>query len=573
MGLDNEVPKLYLEHLKEHMKRLYDNYDPTQLHNKELGTFRPDCIISDITSEIRKYFARPDHTFRPNSTSVYQITRADFERSLRAMVYGLLCTPEYSEVARWIFLIDTPQEVVVIKAATHQRRQSDSPPYSDEELVRLGIIKHRGSTQIHPDFATKEIWADNFERLWATRPLKPIVGRFFADCLASALTKMTALPAHVIAKVDFIIEGAWPNKGMISSWIGSQRQPETCFIPLTQQMTGEVDVRALLYLLPTFGKQFLLRSDDGDFFAILMLYYLRRVLQGSNIENEAVVWQDRTVNPMILKNPNSPHRFINAMVLFSAIGQMFYTTNPNGTINDLANYVVSTAALFLVNGCDFVDRFVDSYHQHDDGTGNNSGIIIQTKTADGSMQAKQTKKVTRAPPYFSPNRLLNQLYLGGVWRTCFNVTYNKQADIVDVVINYKNFRKCLEDELTIDTRKHPCHDPKYTKRNIKRLRSTLDYWLNGNEKTAQACYQIDSDPNEEGDRGNSTLRYRFEGVRIDPATNKSLYGWRLVPCDPAEIVENSTHQFYIDPEDAATRKLAIRGDLDNMAQYTVFKVV
>jgi len=593
MGLDNGVPQTFFGYLKEKMAEAYDSFDAKQITDEQLpDDYRPDTTIWDVTPCIRKFLKKEDYPFRAKSKAL-EIKQAVIESLFTTDINSFLFMETYKDLSDWIFLIDTPQNVVAIKAVEHEKRTEDFPPYTDNELIQLDILKDKETGRLDPAFGSTSIWADNFDRMWNTKILKPVVGQFFCECLARALLGFKKQQGRV-NQIQFIVEGAWPNENkMVRSQIGSCKMLHECFVPLSQPTAGEVDIKFLSYI--TSCKKFVLRSDDGDWLCLSLLHLLRLVLEGCEISDLPEIWIDRTVNWMVLTGKHKAmFKFNNPSFIFKALGEMIAHSDqeeleddPSKIMQLLAESIISLVGLFLLRGADFVGRFQDLYltakeqeaeqeeRRGGGGAGgdisflftsvSNRSVISAAEAARNSKEAPKKKK-TKAPPYFSAKKLITKLYTSPKWSDTFLIT--KQDRLITSKIDSDAFRKCIQKCLKIDESTHPLQDSRRFVQNVEKLETTLDYWLNANVRMDNVAIASSTKDVDEA----KPLPYRFQYLELDEEKKRPKHGFKLVACRPEEIVENSTHQFYIDLDDQSIRPYCLRDDDEYAKVSTIFRV-
>lgn len=582
MGLDFDVIKSIIGNLLDQSGLAADKRG--LIHGCDLPRdFYPSTIISDMTPELMKTIMAGKSASSYNNTAdngeyTRITTTSVVEMQGRVVTSMLKHHPNFAKVTTWAFLIDTPQDVPVVKACEHAKRVGQA--YSNGELRLMGILPEDQYNYLPVDaFGRDAIWAYDMDRLWSTRTMKPLVGKFFMNCLMRAISEVRQ-ESKAIMNVNVLAEGAWPAKGMIVTTMGSKQQD---FVYLTERPPGEVDLKFLQYLTPAYGKTFLIRSDDGDYQCIILMHYMRLILSGLWEQEELpTIWIDRTVNPMINSNKNNLFRYVNVQGVLRLIRRAHNLDkiNTQKEAQQLASAILAVCVAMVLKKSDFTEPFVESFYDKDAGKkkddegGEDEPPLVEV--VDNSVRNPGGKKSrakktgsdssgSKAPPFFSVAKV-TELSETPQWGKCFHVYMDSTTGYIYLKFDKTALQKVLESQLSIDKKKYPCRLQHFSS-NIRKLKWMLDYWCN-------AAIRINTDTR---DSSPSKVPYRYQGVELIEKKSPNggwkrspAHGWRMVPC---ENVENSTIVFHISQEDAALRAALFKENDAQAQQGEYFKVI
>jgi len=519
-----------------------------------------DCVLSDITSDMMNWINawKQNSLGVPGHPEIIGVLASEVVDRQKTILKSLLAIPSLSTVRNWVFLIDTPQDVPKVKAVEHAERRKD--PYLDSDLRSFAVLVPSPSGDgfvISPTFVSDSIWATDLQRLHSTKMIKPLLGRFFAESIYRGTCEVKS-----DKKINVYFEGAWPESGMVKLEAGVGRNLEANkwnrhFSSLSCSTPGEADTKVLHYINPFFGKSFLIRSVDGDFQCILLLYYLRLLHQGVSQDQLPKVWIDRTSSGYFASNVDKETRYFNCYGMFMAICQL----SGVGTIETakdlvrITSVILSTASLIMFRGCDFTENFEEAFFDREaakktkeakkGGTENEkvpdpmdtclpSAVeIVNSSTKPDKPQRRVAKKAgtgdgVRLPGKFSEKKLLEKLYISDDWRyKCFSAKYDPSTQLFDVKLECDFMKKLMVKKLELE---HKCNEERFIL-NCQKLTMTLEMWFNSHINTFRDAMNVNDVPSQ------------YFGLQLARGSNKPMYGYRMVPCDP---VENSTLVFHID---------------------------
>jgi hypothetical protein len=543
-------------------------YQSQPIHSEVLpNDFHADCLIADRTPTIQSAINMGPKDIDPADGSRFnELSHTENVGYRNTEWHDLLknhANLNKSNLKHSILLVDCPDQVPYNKSLEHETRRT--LPYTEDELRARGILDEEdGYGYFTEDFATKSIWGQR-QRLWSTSLTKAAIGRFWIRCDFEALIKLNLDDApNPNRPIDFIIDGPWnpyqntataPGAFISFGSLGEGRKEEKSnkpldcsksLHPLICSTAGEADLKIKYYLNSKYGRNFLIRSDDGDLICIVLLHLWCLFLAEKDksglsfnedkffAEELPIVWLDRTAGYSVNSSTNPKvmaFRNVNVSALFIEIVK-----------SNLS--VVATVGAILLRGCDYVIPF--------------GKIFTVTHSANELLDPSIPKKT--APPHFSAARVANLIFTQPSWHSkCFSSAYDRNRDILTISCDYKVLTDAFavvyptinsksrtfaygSDIITLHTDKGIVRKegpPKNVlKGNVKRLLLTMDYWANA---PSRILHQATHNPD------GKLPPYTHYALQCDPKTKANLHGWQLVPCSKKQ--ENSTTVFRISKED------------------------